>query len=501
MCAFACRRRQGLAQQADQAPLVLGAGEHVLVDEALARQGAGERQRGLLLGLVYVRQRPPRRGQQALQRDVVVLHRLEQRAQQAVLGHRREVGGAEQRVGGRQCRPRGFDPRDAFADGGVLLDQAGGDDRERARIAPRLVDRADQVFAIVRRMRGRTRIAQAEEEQRAGFRRLVPLMRIARDAQRALEIAEPDERLGEIDRGLRQIRFQREPALEAGGRLGQFAARHQRATEIVVRLGIAGVARERLPVPADRLVALALGAQRVAEVEVGRSQARLERERALMPLRGLRRVALRHQHGAEIVVRLGIVGPQRERLMVARGRIGRAAERGQRIGEVVVSLRQARPQREHALIGPDRLRMLALAGQRIAEVHVRLGVVRLERDRLAVMRGGFVEPAERPVGEADIVVEVRHPLVQRQRLADQLDRGVAAADLVGEHAEQVQRVDMLGVGRQHLAVMLLGLLHPPGLMRAQRGRKLGRGLRGAEAVPLLRLFGHHGPSPSRRVSG
>ena len=140
--------------------------------------------------------------------------------------------------------------------------------------------------------------------------------------------------------------------------------------------------------------------------------------------------------------------------------------------------------------------MFALAGQRIAEVHVRLGVLRPQRDRPAVMCGGFVQPSERPIGEADIVMKVRHALVQRQRLADQVDRHVAAPGLMREHPEQMQRVDVLRVGRDRPAVLLLGLLDAPGLVRAQRGRKRGRGLGGAEVVALLRLLGHRDPSPA-----
>jgi hypothetical protein len=141
--------------------------------------------------------------------------------------------------------------------------------------------------------------------------------------------------------------------------------------------------------------------------------------------------------------------------------------------------------------------VLALPRDRVAEIHMRLGVVGPERDRLAVMRGGFVQPAQCAIGKADIIVKVWHALVERQRLADQVDRDIAAAGLMRQHAEQMQGVDMLRIGRQRLAIMLLRLLQPAGLMRPQRGRKLGRGLGGAEVV-ALRLLGHHGSPP---VSG
>ncbi len=62
------------------------------------------------------------------------------------------------------------------------------------------------------------------------------------------------------------------------------------------------------------------------------------------------------------------------------------------------------------------------------------------------MRGCLFKAAERLKHGPDIVVAVGNPTVQCNRFADQVNRDVASAGLVGENAEELQAHDMIGIG-------------------------------------------------------
>ena len=65
-------------------------------------------------------------------------------------------------------------------------------------------------------------------------------------------------------------------------------------------------------------------------------------------------------------------------------------------------------------------------------------------------------------------MEVRDALVPGNCLTDQVDGHIIAADLVGDHPEKMQAVEMLWVGRKDVSINALGFGQPPGLMQGHR---------------------------------
>src|SRR5579883_3650318 len=57
----------------------------------------------------------------------------------------------------------------------------------------------------------------------------------------------------------------------------------------------------------------------------------------------------------------------------------------------------------------------------------------------------------------------------RDGATDQVDGDVMAADLRGDHAEQMQRVGMIGLPGERLAIVRLGLGEPARLMMREAG--------------------------------
>ena len=54
--------------------------------------------------------------------------------------------------------------------------------------------------------------------------------------------------------------------------------------------------------------------------------------------------------------------------------------------------------------------------------------------------------------------------LQRDRPFDVLDGNLVLAHLVGNHAQKMERVGMIRLGRENLPIDLLGGLQPPALM-------------------------------------
>jgi hypothetical protein len=80
-----------------------------------------------------------------------------------------------------------------------------------------------------------------------------------------------------------------------------------------------------------------------------------------------------------------------------------------------------------------------------------------------VSGGGFIEIAQIPVSQPEIIMELRNPIVPRN-CALQKSRGLLET-LCAERdqTEHVQTVHMLGIDREHLFANLLGLREAPGL--------------------------------------
>ncbi len=89
-----------------------------------------------------------------------------------------------------------------------------------------------------------------------------------------------------------------------------------------------------------------------------------------------------------------------------------------------------------------------MAGEHIGQLEMGFGETVLEGDCLCIMRGGLVQAAKRLVGGGDIVVAFGNSAVQGDRFADQIDRGIVAAQLVGENAKKLQAHDVIWIGAQ-----------------------------------------------------
>ena len=83
------------------------------------------------------------------------------------------------------------------------------------------------------------------------------------------------------------------------------------------------------------------------------------------------------------------------------------------------------------------------------------------------MRDGRRHVAGGLVGGRQVAVELGLVRLDRQGLADEVDGRFRLADLVGDDAEQVQGIGLVGVQTQHLPVHLLGLLQVAGLMELE----------------------------------
>ena len=80
----------------------------------------------------------------------------------------------------------------------------------------------------------------------------------------------------------------------------------------------------------------------------------------------------------------------------------------------------------------------------------------VELDRPLVMGLRLADAPERPERIADIAVEIRNPMVARNRFADQLDGKLVLAALLSDHTEQMQAIDIVRIYRQDLAIEALG---------------------------------------------
>ena len=150
----------------------------------------------------------------------------------------------------------------------------------------------------------------------------------------------------------------------------------------------------------------------------------------------------------------------------------------------------------------DRLFGLAFLLQRHAEVIVEIRVVRIDFQGLPVRGHGFVEAALGPPRDAKIVMSHRESRVELERcakrgdgfikmalshesvaeielvvrtrgigrdcLANQIRCHVVAAGLIGNDAEQMQRVGMIWLRREDLPVESLGVRQAAGAVVLER---------------------------------
>src|SRR6516164_7423317 len=121
------------------------------------------------------------------------------------------------------------------------------------------------------------------------------------------------------------------------------------------------------------------------------------------------------------------------------------AEARERDAAIAMRLRKIGPRGERLVVARERLLEPALAFEDDAEIHMRFGVIGLERRGARIMDGCLVAPAERRLREAHIEMRRRLRLIQRDRLADQLDRFGMAAPVMRDDAEPVPGCGMVAV--------------------------------------------------------
>ena len=211
-------------------------GKDIFVDEALAREVAGEveHRRGDLRGPGGRRreQRAAHRGQEMFEIRVADARRDHQGAQQAVVRDGRE--GAEP---GRLLCPR---PAHDRRDGRIAADQPRADPLELARRRPALAQRAPDRVAVALGHVAILQGARIEGEQMLRVRGLLEAERPRGDLDGALDLAGGMELAREIEIGVGIGRIERNGALDMGDRLAGLAGAKQREAEIIVGGGKVG---------------------------------------------------------------------------------------------------------------------------------------------------------------------------------------------------------------------------------------------------------------------
>jgi len=199
-------------------------------------------------------------------------------------------------------------------------------------------------------------------------------------------------------------------------------------------------------------------------------------------------------------VRLGIIGPQRDRAVVGRDRVGVPPKPG----ENVTARRQRHHvgwiERERLLDARQCVRGPAEVAQGVAAVHQRIHVLAVDRQRLVGAGERILRPVERPQDARVVGVAVGGRGIDRKRPADQAVRLGELAALGGDQAEEMQRLELVGIAAEHLPVERLclrqlprpvrgnALLHEVGERRHLRScgsrpaRRQPRSSRGAESI-------------------
>jgi hypothetical protein len=89
-------------------------------------------------------------------------------------------------------------------------------------------------------------------------------------------------------------------------------------------------------------------------------------------------------------------------------------------------------------------------------------------ERTMICGDRFFKVALSGQGVAEVKMVVRTRRIQSDGFANQIYSEVVAADLVGDDAEQMQRLGVFWLRRQDLAVERFGLRQPPSLVVLER---------------------------------
>jgi hypothetical protein len=106
------------------------------------------------------------------------------------------------------------------------------------------------------------------------------------------------------------------------------------------------------------------------------------------------------------------------------------------------------------------------------------------------MNDGIFSMTEGIKGQSNVVVKSRNPIVQGNRLADQLYCHVSAADLVGDDAKKMKAIDMILIDGEDCLVVALGFGKLAGLVMSLRsGKQFRNPDRAAEGCARCRRSG------------
>ena len=159
---------------------------------------------------------------------------------------------------------------------------------------------------------------------------------------------------------------------------------------------------------------------------------------------------------------------QRQRRIVFRERILATAALPQRIAAVDVGLDMARLEREHPVERSDRFSRTREREQKIAAIVERLEMIGRNLQSLVDAGERLVVALERVQDEGKIGQRIGRARVELERGGNQAVGLARLAALVIEHAEQVQRVEVVPIVLEHAAVDLLRLVQPALPVQADR---------------------------------
>jgi hypothetical protein len=94
----------------------------------------------------------------------------------------------------------------------------------------------------------------------------------------------------------------------------------------------------------------------------------------------------------------------------------------------------------------------ALGPEGGTQIDERVDVIRVERQSVQVRNDGFVELSLRAQRIAEIVVRGRIRRIARERARYQLSSPSMLAPLVGDHAQEVECIDVVRIYRQNFTV-------------------------------------------------
>jgi len=156
-------------------------------------------------------------------------------------------------------------------------------------------------------------------------------------------------------------------------------------------------------------------------------------------------------------VRIGVVGFELERTAIRGHGFGELTPLFERVAQIVVGLREVGLEFERATPRGNSFIEPALRGQCGAQIVMGLCLVRFEFQRTTIRGSGFGGPSRGAAGFAEITMGGGIVWVERDGLANPLDREIVAAGLVSDAAQEVERAGMVWLHGEDLTVERLGV--------------------------------------------